>query len=197
MGRVGTFVVVALIAAAATFLIADDDEPSSSGVLTRESTSEPTTEPPEPTQSPSPDEDEPPAGFDRYENESGYAFDHPEAWSVDERGTAVEILSPDATAAISFGLAPEGDVRTGVGRFLEAIEESYDVREVRGPNSAVAGAANGVSVEGSAFNADNVRVDFLALVVSGDDANYAIAVFTSSGADEAEVQAILDSFTTN
>lgn len=192
MGRVGTFVVVALIAAAATFLITDRDEPEVIDVVG--STVEPTTEAPEPTKTPN---DEPPPGLDRYESDAGYAFEHPEAWSVDERGTAVEILSPDATAAISFGLAPDGDVRAGIGRFLEAIEENYDVREVRGPNSAVAGTANGVSVEGSAFNDEDVRVDFQALVVSGVDANYAIAVFTSSGADASEVQAILDSFTTN
>ena len=194
MGRLGIFVVVALAAGAITFLITDSDEPEVIDVVGP--TAEPTTEAPDPTESPTPKEDEPPSGFDRYENDAGYAFDHPEAWSVDERGTAVEILSPDASAVISFGLAPGGDVRTGIGRFLEAIEESYDVREVRGPSSAVAGTARGVSVEGSAFNDDDIRVDFQALVVAGEGGNYAIAVFTSSDADIVEVQSILDSFTT-
>lgn len=195
MRRAGTFVMVALVVAAATFLITDRDEPTPSDVAV-DLTPVDEREAPEPT--PSPTEEAPPrAGFDRYTSEAGYSFDHPESWSVDERGSAVEISAPDSSAVISFGIAPSGDIRSGVGEFLEAIEKTYDVSEVRGPTSAVVGSSDGVAVEGTALNDDRVTIDFRAMVVDGGETNFAIALFTSSAAPGAAVDVILGSFTTS
>ena len=196
MGRAGTFVIVALIVGAVTFLIADSDEPDLAGGTDNETTAPADTEEPEPTQSPV-EEDEPPAGFDRYEIEF-YSFDHPESWSVDQRDTAVEISAPDSSAVMSFGLAPGGDIRSGISKFLELINENYGVLDVRGPTSTTIGLdpSDAVLVEGTATNDDDVRVDFRAFVVEGDDQNVAIAIFTSPGANESDVEAVLDSFST-
>ena len=193
MGRVGVFVVVALVVGAITFFVADTDEsPADPDNGVEETTPSPSAEPEDDVT-----DDEPPAGFDAYENAAGYSFVYPEGWNLDERRTAVEILAPDASAAMSFGLAPDGDIRAGIGRFLQTIEETYDVQEVRGPSSATVGTAEGVVVEGAAINDDGVRLEFSAYVIEGTSDNYAIAVFSSADADHADIDAVLGSFTTS
>ena len=197
MGRLRLFVLVALIAGAVTFLVANgDDTDTISGREVTDPPTEDVAESPTSTEEEStPTDQEPAPGFELYVNRAGYSFEYPESWNLDERKTAVEILAPDSSAALSFGIAPSGDVRGGIGKFLEVIEETYDVVEVRGPTNVAVGATEGVSVEGVAINDDGVRVRFDAYVVDGGSGNFGIASFASAGADDSQIAAILGSFT--
>jgi len=197
MSRAGIFVLVALVVAALTFLVVDKDGPTSAsldprGVVT--GSPDDAAESPTVEESPTDESLDAPAGFDSYRNRAGYSFAYPHAWNLDERGSAVEILAPDASVAMSFGVAPEGDVRVGMGELLDAIEARYEVQEVRGPNDATVGTEDGVSVTGSAVNDDGVDLDFTALVIDAGARNFAVTVFAAENADDSEAQAVLDSF---
>lgn len=198
MRNTGLFVLVALVVAALTFLIVDTDEQESvvDGRAGQTSSPRTTVDTPSPELTPTQDPPEAAAGFDRYRNRAGYTFDYPEAWNLDEKGTAVEIVSPDASIAMSFGVAPDGDVRNAIGTLLDALESRYEVDAVRGPTGAFVGTSNGVSVSGEGLNDNEVPIEFTAFVVEGTADNYGITVFSSQDADDSDVQAILDSFTT-
>lgn len=199
MRRPRIFVLVALVVGAFTFLVVDRDEPPGITVEADDlSNRSPEEQVASPTTEPAPEEDlpDPPAGFDSYRNRAGYAFAYPEAWNLDERRTAVEILAPDASVAISFGVAPGRDVSAAIGELLNAIEGRYDVSEVRGPNSSAVGEDEVVSVSGSAVNDEGVPIDFTAMVIEGPARNYAITVFGRDDTDQGEIRAILDSFAT-
>lgn len=192
MGRIGVFVVVALVVGAVTFLVTDNDDLTDAPVDGR-NTASPSPEPAD-TTPPVEENPEPPAGFDAYANRAGYAFHYPASWNLDERRTAVEIVASDSSIAMSFGLAPRGDIRAGVGTFLQTIEETYDVQEVRGPTDTTVGTSPAVVVEGVALNDDGVELEFMAFVVAGGPDNFAIAVFSSTDADRSEIPMILSSF---
>lgn len=198
MRNTGLFVLVALVVAALTFLIVDTDEQATviDGRGRQTASPRATVDTPSPDLSPTQEPPEAAAGFDRYRNRAGYTFDYPEAWNLDEQGTAVEIVSPDASVAMSFGVAPDGDVRNAIGTLLDALEGRYEVDAVRGPTDAFVGTSRGVSVSGEGLNDDEVPIVFDAFVVEGDADNYGITVFSSEDADNSDVQAILDSFTT-
>lgn len=183
--------------AALTFFVVDRDDPADVAI---DADDRATVSPADPEETPTTEPDtsdvaEPPEGYDSYRNRSGYAFHYPEAWNLDERGTAVEIVAPDASIAMSFGIAPEGDVRTAMGSLLGAIEDRYEVEAVRGPTEESVGAADGVSVRGEAVNEDGVPIVFAAFVVEGPADNYGVTVFSTKDADDAEVRSIFDSFT--
>ncbi|MBW3595091.1 MAG: hypothetical protein KY391_05885 [Actinobacteria bacterium] len=199
MERAGVFGLVALVVAALTFVVVNGDERSGETLNGNDVEIRSPEEPagsPSVEESPTQDVAEVPPGFEPYRNRAGYSFAYPEAWNLDQRGTAVEILAPDASVAMSFGVAPSGDVRTGMGKLLDALEDRYDVQEVRGPSPATVGTTDGVSVMGEAINDDNVRIDFTAFVVDGGSGNYAITVFAAATVDAREIRTVLDSFTT-
>lgn len=198
MRRPGIFVLVALVVGALTFLIVDRDDPPPATLQTDDLSTDAPEAPvetaidePEETEAP-----EPPPGSDTYRNRAGYSFAYPQEWSLDERRSAVEIRSPDSSVVMSFGVAPDGDVRAAMGAFLDALEERYRVSEVRGPVDAAVGSSQGVSVSGTGVNDDRVPIEFSAFVLEGSAGNYAIAIFSARGADRRDMRSILDSFTT-
>lgn len=194
------FVLVALVVAALTFLTFDRDDPPDDSTEVSDPATDTPADPGETSVAAdetgvTDDPPQPPPGSDGYRNRAGYAFHYPEAWNLDERGTAVEIVAPDSSVAMSFGIAPEGDVRLAMGTLLDAIEERYEIDAVRGPKEASLGTTDGVSVWGEAVNEDGVPIVFAAFIVEGETDNYGVTVFSTRDADDAEVRSILDSFT--
>lgn len=166
----------ALLGAAALVLTRPDEAPA----------------PPPPTPTPSP-------SLQMYVNRrAGYSFSYPPGWRLEKRRSAARLLNPAATIGISFGFAPDGDLRQASRRFVASIAASYRDPGVRAAEVQQIAGHNSLLVSGEGTNERGVRIVFLAITIDGPRRNYGISVFARKAAGPAavlpSVQEIVDSF---
>jgi hypothetical protein len=131
--------------------------------------------------------------------EAGYSFRYPPAWQLTDDGTTSEVVSPDRTAVVSFGLGAEGALAKASDRFVGSLRDTYPDLEVTATEESTVAGLQALSVRGLATNQAGVRVRLEAITIAAAGRNYAIAVFlTADVALEeatAQVEDIAASFT--
>jgi hypothetical protein len=129
---------------------------------------------------------------------AGYAFSYPPAWNLTDDGTTSEVVSPDRTAVVSFGLGAEGDLKEASDRFVGSLRETYPDLEITTTDESQVAGLPALSVIGLATNEADVRVRLEAITIAADR-NYAIAVFLAADVTleevSTEVEDIVASFT--
>jgi hypothetical protein len=137
----------------------------------------------------------PPLRFDstmHVNSQAGYSFRYPPPWSLSERATVSEVVSPSGDIVVSFGLGAEGALRDASDRLVASLLETYEQSELIGRETREVGGHSAMLVSGVGTNDSGIRVRFLAITVAADRVNYAIAVFTAADADPNVVLPIVE-----
>jgi hypothetical protein len=112
----------------------------------------------------------------------GYAFRQPPGWTVDDRGSVSELVSPVGDLVISFGLGRPGTLEDAADQLVASIQRRYArVRVHDSTRSELAGEPARL-VGGRFVNDAGKRVRFLGAAVRLADRNHVIGVFVADRA---------------
>jgi hypothetical protein len=133
-----------------------------------------------------------------YENATlGYTFSHPESWVVRANGSLTELLNPSRQALVSFGRGPDGSLSKASDAYFSSLRQRYtDFDPSFTQVETISGAVSRVMV-GRATNEDGKRLRFQAILIHGEDENFAGASFAAldiSSSVRAALDEIIGSF---
>jgi hypothetical protein len=120
----------------------------------------------------------------------GYSFDPPAGWAVLARGSASELISPDAGVVMSFGAGRPGALSDATSALLDSLRGEYSDVRVGAPERTRVDDRPAVAVTGDLRNDAGVRVRFLGIATRVAGENRVIAVFVSQPAPVGVLRAV-------
>lgn len=136
---------------------------------------------------------EPPrfATLDGVNRAGDYGFRYPPAWELTTSGSVSTLTSPNGNTVVTFGFGAKGNLDAAAAAYARLLRETYDVTSMQAALPTTIGGLPARAAQGSALNADGVRVFFQAFTVRAEGENFAISVFSRrpTGAAVAEIVA--------
>jgi len=142
-------------------------------------------------------------GFGVHVNEqAGYLFSYPDAWTLSHSGETTRLLSPKGDIVMTFGLAPSRALEPASDRVVAKVASSYsDVELVTGEVERTPQGQPSLVVGGRATDASGAAVRFLVITIRGTDQTRAITVRFAAGSDPLDslpvIREIVASFRTS
>lgn len=122
----------------------------------------------------------------------GYLIEVPAGWTVRDRRSASELISPDERFVMSFGSGPRGSLRDAARALLDSIRSGYRGVHAGLPEPTLLNGQRAVVISGRLRNAEGIRVRFIGLATRLGGENRVIGVFVSQPADPAEVLPVVE-----
>ena len=124
-------------------------------------------------------------GFGVHVNEqAGYLFSYPDAWTVSQSGENTRLLNPKGDIVMMFGMAPSRALEAASDRVVAEVASSYsDVELVTGDVERTPQGQPSLVVGGRATDAAGDAVRFLVITIRGTDETRAITVRFTPGSD--------------
>jgi hypothetical protein len=142
-------------------------------------------------------------GFGVHVNEqAGYLFSYPDAWTVSQSGENTRLLNPKRDIVMMFGMAPSRALEPASDRVVAKVASSYsDVELVTGKVERTPQGQRLLVVGGRATDAAGDAVRFLVITIQGTDQTRAITVRFAAGSDPLDfvpvIREIVASFRTS
>ena len=117
-------------------------------------------------------------GFDFHVNEDGgYLFSYPAAWTVSNSGETTHLIGPKGSVVMTFGMAPSRGLRSASERVVAGVARPYsDVDLVTSEVEPTPQGYRSLVAGGTATDAEGNAVRFLVITIRGIDQTRVITV---------------------
>lgn len=123
---------------------------------------------------------------------ASYGYLYPPKWDLREDGAVSKIVNQEGNVLVSFGPGPDGQLEPAMESFAALLDESYADFKKTGEERRTIGKNQALVFEGTALNEAGLPLRWTALLVEGDEDNYAIAAFSAANVDPSQIDPTLE-----